>query len=88
MFPGTAKFRSKGRFPVLSYLHKNGATLIRCAQPLVGIGGRRSNADEEYMECLRQATPGASMIQVVDTRPMVNAKANMAGGKGHENDKF
>lgn len=40
------------------------------------------------MECLRQATPGASLIQVVDTRPMVNAKANMAGGKGHENDKF
>jgi myotubularin-related protein 6/7/8 len=85
---GSAKFRSKGRLPVLTYLHKNGAALIRCAQPLVGIGGRRSTADEQYMECLRRATPGASIIQVVDTRPMVNAKVNMASGKGHENDKF
>ena len=27
---GSAKFRSKGRLPVLTYLHKNGASLIRC----------------------------------------------------------
>ena len=27
-------------------------------------------------------------FQVIDTRPMVNAKANMAGGKGHESDKY
>ena len=40
------------------------------------------------MECLRNATPGADLIQVIDTRPMVNAKVNMAGGKGHESDKF
>ena len=40
------------------------------------------------MECLRKATPGAGIIQVIDTRPMVNAKVNMAGGKGHESDKF
>ena len=64
-------------------------TLIsRFTEPLVGIGGRRSTADEEYIECLRQATSGATLIQVVDTRPMVNAKVNMAGGKGHESDKF
>ena len=40
------------------------------------------------MECLRKATPGVGIIQVIDTRPMVNAKVNMAGGKGHESDKF
>ena len=38
------------------------------AQPLVGIGGRRSTYDEEYIECLRKATPGAEIIQVIDTR--------------------
>jgi len=85
---GSAKFRSKGRLPVLTYLHKNGASLIRCAQPMVGIGGRRSQFDEQYVECLRRATPGAELIMVIDTRPMVNAKANMAGGKGHESDKY
>lgn len=88
---GSARFRSKGRLPVLTYLHKNSAALIRCAQPLVGIGGRRSASDEEYMECLRKARPQgkeAKEIHVVDTRPMVNAKVNMAGGKGHENDRY
>ncbi len=85
---GSAKFRSKGRLPVLTYLHKNGASMIRCAQPLRGIGDRRSTADEEYFQCLRNATPGAKVIQVVDTRPIVNAKVNMAGGKGHESEKF
>ena len=55
---------------------------------MVGISGRRSTFDEAYMECLRKATPGAGIIQVIDTRPMVNAKVNMAGGKGHESDKF
>lgn len=29
---GSAKFRSKGRLPVLTYLHKNGASLIRCVR--------------------------------------------------------
>ena len=62
--------------------------MYKRTQPLVGIGGRRSTFDEEYMECLRKATPGAGIIQVIDTRPMVNAKVNMAGGKGHESDKF
>ena len=61
---GSAKFRSKGRLPVLTYLHKNGASLIRCAQPMVGIGGRRSQFDEQYVECLRRATPGAELIMV------------------------
>ena len=60
---------------------------IRCAQPLVGVSGRRSTADEEFLECLRKATPGASLIQIVDTRPFVNAKANQASGKGHESEK-
>lgn len=42
------------RFPVLSYLYgENSATIIRCAQPLVGISGARSPFDEGYVECLR-----------------------------------
>jgi len=84
---GSAKFRSKGRLPVLTYLHRNEAAIIRCAQPLVGISGVRSPHDEKYVDCLRLATPGAPYIHVVDTRPAMNALANRAGGKGYENDK-
>jgi len=29
---GSARFRSKGRLPVLTYLHRNQAAIIRCAQ--------------------------------------------------------
>ena len=85
---GSARFRSKGRLPVLTYLHKNKAAIIRCAQPLVGISGVRSSHDELYVECLRHATPGMPTINVVDTRPAMNAMANRAGGKGYENEKY
>ena len=44
---GSARFRSKSRLPVLTYLHKNGAAIIRCAQPLVGVSGSRSPQDEQ-----------------------------------------
>ena len=85
---GSAKFRSRGRLPVLTYLHKNGSAIIRCAQPMVGISGMRSTADENYIESLRKATPGNNFIYVIDTRPAMNAMANRAGGKGYENEKY
>jgi myotubularin-related protein 6/7/8 len=44
---GSTRFRSKGRLPVLTYLHRNNAAIIRCAQPLVGISGVRSSYDEK-----------------------------------------
>lgn len=61
---------------------------MRCAQPLVGISGVRSSYDERYVDLLRQATPGAPFIHVIDTRPAMNAIANRAGGKGYESDKY
>ncbi len=85
---GSAKFRSKGRIPVLTYLHKNKAAIIRCAQPLVGVSGSRSTYDEQYVDCLRRATPTAGIIHVIDTRPHMNAIANKAGGKGYESEKY
>ncbi|CAH2055641.1 unnamed protein product, partial [Iphiclides podalirius] len=33
---GSASFRSRGRLPVLAYLHHNGAAIARCSQPLSG----------------------------------------------------
>ncbi len=88
MVEGSARFRSKGRLPVLTYLHRNHAAIVRCAQPLVGISGVRSSYDEKYVDLLRRATPGAPFIHVIDTRPAMNAIANRAGGKGYESDKY
>ena len=89
LIEGCAKFRAKGRLPVLTFLHPDSkAAIIRCAQPMVGITGLRNDHDEEYMEHLRVATQGMRTIQVVDTRPSINAMANKASGKGYESEKY
>ncbi|OWB75342.1 hypothetical protein B5S31_g5227 [[Candida] boidinii] len=46
----SVRFRSKNRFPALSYYYKkNGCTITRCAQPLVGIKQNRSFQDEKLL---------------------------------------
>ena len=51
-----AKFRSKNRLPVLSWMHPDSlATISRSAQPLVGMANNRSEADEKYMQSIMDA---------------------------------
>lgn len=45
----SATFRDGGRFPVLSYKHDNGATLMRSSQPLSTQGAKRCRADEAIL---------------------------------------
>ncbi|XP_022213683.1 myotubularin-related protein 9 [Drosophila obscura] len=45
----SASFRDGGRFPVLSYRHDNGATLMRSSQPLSIQGIKRCRADEAIL---------------------------------------
>ncbi|XP_017122306.1 myotubularin-related protein 9 [Drosophila elegans] len=45
----SAAFRDGGRFPVLSYKHENGATLMRSSQPLSIQGIKRCRADEAIL---------------------------------------
>lgn len=53
-----ALFRSKGRLPVLSYLHEaTGASLSRCSQPRRGLGQRRCVADEALVRAIFTANP-------------------------------
>ncbi|XP_044538828.1 myotubularin-related protein 8 [Gracilinanus agilis] len=86
MVVGCAKFRSRGRIPVLSYFHKeNNAAICRCSQPLSGFGSRCLE-DEQMLQTISQANPGSPFIYVVDTRPKLNAIANRAAGKGYENE--
>ena len=81
-----AQFRSRGRFPALSYLHRNGCSITRAAQPLVGLQSHRSMADEALVDAIRTAS-GAQEILILDCRPKANVVANQAMGKGCESEK-
>jgi len=81
---GSAQFRSRQRLPVLTYLHTNAAAIVRCAQPMAG-ANNRSAEDEKYFEYLVETSRSKSNGLIVDTRPMLNAMANRAQGKGYEN---
>lgn len=84
----SAKFRSKGRLPVLSYLYSNEAAICRCSQPLSGLNNR-SIEDEQLLERITQVNPNSKKeLYIVDTRPKINAMANRAAGKGYENEQY
>ncbi|XP_038570524.1 myotubularin-related protein 7-like isoform X1 [Micropterus salmoides] len=83
---GSSRFRSRGRFPVLSYFHQDTlAAVCRCSQPLSGFSGR-CQEDEMMLLAIMKSNPGSDYIYVVDTRPKLNAMANRAAGKGYENE--
>ncbi|XP_026522885.1 myotubularin-related protein 7 [Notechis scutatus] len=83
---GSSKFRSRRRFPALSYYYKqNNASICRSSQPLAGFSARCLE-DEQMLQLIRKANPGSDFIYVVDTRPKLNAMANRAVGKGYENE--
>lgn len=85
---GSARFRSRGRLPVLSYLHReNQAAICRSSQPLSGFSAR-CEEDESLLQGIRKANPSSKYMYVVDTRPRINALANRATGKGYENETF
>ncbi|CAF0845017.1 unnamed protein product [Brachionus calyciflorus] len=81
----SAGFRSRGRLPVLSYLHPNGASITRCSQPLSGFNGRCPE-DEQLLQHILLTNENSKFMYVVDTRPKINAMANKAQGKGYENE--
>ncbi|XP_061686068.1 myotubularin-related protein 7b isoform X8 [Syngnathoides biaculeatus] len=83
---GSSRFRSRGRFPSLSYFHHDTlAAVCRCSQPLSGFSGR-CQEDELMLQAVMKSNPGSPYIYVVDTRPKLNAMANRAAGKGYENE--
>lgn len=69
----SANFRSRGRLPVLSYLHSNGASICRCAQPLTGFNGRCIE-DEQLLQHVLMTNENSKFMFVVDTRPKVEIK--------------
>uniref|UniRef100_A0A2M4AHL3 phosphatidylinositol-3,5-bisphosphate 3-phosphatase n=1 Tax=Anopheles triannulatus TaxID=58253 RepID=A0A2M4AHL3_9DIPT len=82
-----AAFRSRNRLPVLSWIHpKSLATITRCSQPLVGVGGKRSEADETYINLIMEANAQSDKLSIIDARPSANAIANKAKGGGYESE--
>ncbi|XP_048851808.1 myotubularin-related protein 7b isoform X1 [Brienomyrus brachyistius] len=83
---GSARFRSRGRLPVLTYYHRdNSAAICRSSQPLSGFSARCLE-DEQMLQAISSSNPGSSFMYVVDTRPKLNAMANRAAGKGYESE--
>ncbi|CAL8089186.1 unnamed protein product [Calicophoron daubneyi] len=84
MLTASSRFRSRGRFPVLTYIHPNGkSALCRSSQPLAGFASRCVE-DQLLLEAIRMANPLSSVLYVVDARPALNALTNKAQGKGYE----
>ncbi|XP_073983033.1 phosphatidylinositol-3-phosphate phosphatase isoform X2 [Rhodnius prolixus] len=80
-----AAFRSRGRVPVLSWIHpESQATLTRSSQPLVGVSGKRSAHDEKYIQLIMDANAQSHKMFICDARPSTNAIANKAKGGGYE----
>ncbi|KAH9956604.1 protein-tyrosine phosphatase-like protein [Russula dissimulans] len=92
------KYRSKGRIPVLTYLHwANFGSITRSSQPMVGLTNARSIQDEKLVEAtfashvapesrVSQPVFGATATNlIIDARPTTNAVANTAKGAGTEN---
>ena len=82
-----ASYRSQGRMPAVVYLHPiTGASMSRCAQPLVGLKGKRSGVDEKLLERLRAVNPtNPHALCILDARPYKAAVGNSVMGKGYEN---
>lgn len=100
---GSASFRSKGRFPTLVWRSlKNNCSISRSSQPMVGIAQNRSTQDEilinafnkngglyaadRYLNSEENSIRGKPFA-IFDARPLLNATANQAAGKGFENEK-
>ncbi len=82
---------SKGRIPVLSFYHSNGASLTRCSQPMVGLSRTTCVSDEDILRAIRDANPSSTTsdptnssdtLYIYDARPRLNAIGNQASGAG------
>ncbi|CAI5738132.1 unnamed protein product [Hyaloperonospora brassicae] len=98
-----AGFRSKSRFPALSWIHpRTGAPLCRSSQPNTGVLRSTNPEDKKLIWAIRDASIPAdqaaksrhtlpkkknSVLHIVDARPEINAKSNALAGKGHESVK-
>lgn len=86
---GSAKFRTKRRFPGLSYYYKkNGTAIWRSSQNKGGISSR-SIKDESMLAKIGSANPNSNNVVIFDARSKISAMANKVKKGGYENcDKY
>jgi len=76
-----AKFRTRGRLPVLCWRRDGMGALLRGSQPGAGLLNKRSAADETWFRLL---SVGCTELALLDCRPHVAAVANKFKGGGAE----
>ncbi|KII63701.1 Myotubularin-related protein 6 [Thelohanellus kitauei] len=80
----SAAFRSRGRFPALSYYYNvTNTCLIRCAQPLSGFTNKCAK-DVSLLKHFWSMKEPHKKLHIFDARPKINAMANVVKGKGYE----
>lgn len=87
---GSSQFRTKNRFPGMSYYYKkNGASLWRSSQNKEGLSNR-SKHDETMLYKIGACNPnGTNRLAIYDARSKLSATANKVKKGGYENvDKF
>lgn len=71
----SAKFRSKGRLPVLTWYNpRKGNAIIRCAQPNVGLTGNTSKEDQSLIEQIRLRNSKPLDLMIFDARSKLAAE--------------
>lgn len=82
-----AQFRTQSRVPMLSWVHKNGASISRCSQPKSGLVTARCAEDELLLGLIRETVDSEQYpLVIIDPRPRTNAEANRAVGAGYEKE--
>ena len=80
-----ASFRTRNRFPVLTYYYKrNGASIWRSSQCKIGVTSNKCDEDVELLTLISRKTKN---LLIYDARPYLNACANYFKGGGYENVK-
>lgn len=72
LISNVAKYRSKNRLPVLTWLSKSGIALCRSSQPSIGVRLTNSKDDVKYLSNIKDSNQFCnSSIFIVDARPEV-----------------
>lgn len=94
-----SKFRTKERFPVMSYYNRsNGASIWRSSQPKEGIWGKVSKLDQKMVQSIISTLPEneshmkfkdekrrEAKLHIFDARSKISAIGNKVMGSGYEN---
>lgn len=84
-----AIFRSRHRFPALSYYHQGSGTSIwRASQNQTGIFNKRSEYDEKMLRCIGETNEYTDQVLIVDARSKVSAQCNRVKGGGYEYEEY